>query len=113
MSAIFLESGCVKDVGSVSQCDGAWADGKWKVTTGEIFDFFKDGESPKQLIANVANLSSNKFRAGALKNHIFMGVSSYMACYPPEKTSLNIMIPDSILPKLMSIFWRCRFISSY
>ena len=84
--AVALESGCVKDVGSVFQCDGAWVGGKWKVTTGEIFDFSKEGMSPQRLISEVANLSSSESRSNSLKDLIFMGVPSYMACYPPEKS---------------------------
>jgi len=84
--AVALESGCVKDVGSVFQCDGAWVDGKWKVTTGEIFDFSKEGLSPQRLISEVANLSSSESRSNSLRDLIFMGVPSYMACYPPEKS---------------------------
>jgi len=82
--AVALESGCVKDVGSLSQCDGVWVGDKWKVTTGEVFDFSIEGMPPKQVVKEVSGLSSNEFRSNSLMDLIFMGVPSYMACYPPE-----------------------------
>ncbi|KPN88340.1 tetratricopeptide repeat protein [Pseudomonas nunensis] len=82
---VSLESGCVENIGSVNQCDGAWQGQNWKVAEGEIFNFSKGGVSPRQLISKVSNLSSDEFRASSLRDWIFMGVPSYMACYPPEK----------------------------
>jgi hypothetical protein len=82
---VSLESGCVENIGSVNQCDGAWQGQNWKVATGEIFDFSKGGVPPRQLISKVSNLSSDEFRASSLRDWVFMGVPSYMACYPPEK----------------------------
>jgi hypothetical protein len=82
---VSLENGCVENIGSVNQCDGAWQGQNWKVAAGEIFDFSKGGVPPRQLISKVSNLSSDEFRASSLRDWIFMGVPSYMACYPPEK----------------------------
>jgi hypothetical protein len=82
---VSLENGCIENIGSVNQCDGAWQGQNWKVAAGEIFDFSKGGVPPRQLISKVSNLSSDEFRASSLRDWIFMGVPSYMACYPPEK----------------------------
>jgi hypothetical protein len=79
--AISLENGCIKKVGGRNECEGTWTGQKFKMTTGGIFDFSKEGVSPKQLITEVSGLS---LRAPALKESLFMGVSSYMACYPPQ-----------------------------
>jgi hypothetical protein len=83
--AVSLESGCVVNVGSALQCDGAWAGEKWKAATEGILDFSKAGFPPKQLISEVSGLSSNESRANSLIDLVFMGIPSYMACYPPEK----------------------------
>jgi hypothetical protein len=83
--AVSLENGCVKDVGSVYQCEGTWVGDKWKDVRGEVFDFSKGGMSPNYLVKEVSGSSSNEFRANSLMDLIFMGVPSYMACYPPEK----------------------------
>ncbi|AUG43941.1 MULTISPECIES: tetratricopeptide repeat protein [Pseudomonas] len=84
--AVSLETGCVKNVGSALQCDGVWQGQKWKITTGETFDFPKGGMSPQYLLSEVASVSSNESRSDSLRDSFFMGVSSYMACYPPEKS---------------------------
>lgn len=82
---VSLETGCVKNVGSVQQCDGAWLNNKWKSAEGGGFEFSKGGISPKQLISDVVGVSENESRASALRDSVFMGIPSYMACYPPEK----------------------------
>ncbi len=84
--AVSLETGCVKNVGSALQCDGAWQGQKWKITTGETFDFLTGGMSPQYLLSEVANVASSESRSDSLRDSFFMGVSSYMACYPPEKS---------------------------
>lgn len=80
--AISLENGCIKKVGGRNECEGTWTGQKFKTTAGGIFDFSKEGVPPKRLITEVSGLSS---RAPTLKENLFMGVSSYMACYPPEE----------------------------
>lgn len=82
---VSLETGCVENVGSVQQCDGAWLDNKWKSAEGGVFEFSNGGISPKQLISDVVGVSENESRASALRDSVFMGIASYMACYPPEK----------------------------
>ncbi|WP_248742398.1 MULTISPECIES: tetratricopeptide repeat protein [unclassified Pseudomonas] len=83
---ISMETGCVKNIGSVQQCDGAWHGEVWKMATGKIFDTSTGGVSPSGLIANVAGVTESESRASLLRDYIFMGVPSYMACYPPEKS---------------------------
>lgn len=82
---VSLNDGCVKNIGSAQQCDGTWDGQTWKVSTGETFNFSKEGFPPQKLISNFSNLPSNNSRAFSLVNLIFMGIPSYMACYPPEK----------------------------
>ncbi|MEE5067468.1 tetratricopeptide repeat protein [Pseudomonas alliivorans] len=81
-----LADGCLKNVGSALQCDGSWAGGEWKPTSesGGSFEFSKSGMPPKKLISDVSRISSSGARASALSDLIFMGVPSYMACYPPQ-----------------------------
>lgn len=83
--AVSLENGCVVNVGSALQCDGAWVGEKWKAATEGVLDFSKAGFPPKQLISEVSGLSSSESRSNSLMDLVFMGVPSYMACYPPEK----------------------------
>ncbi|WP_130901939.1 tetratricopeptide repeat protein [Pseudomonas sp. Sample_23] len=83
---ISLETGCVKNIGSVQQCDGAWQDERWKDSTGDVFDAATGGVPPSRLISNVAGVTGSESRASTLKDYVFMGVPSYMACYPPEKS---------------------------
>jgi hypothetical protein len=84
--AVSLETGCIKNIGSALQCDGVWQGQKWKITTEETFDFSKGGMSPQYLLSEVANASSNESRSDSLRDSLFMGVPSYIACYPPEKS---------------------------
>ncbi|KJZ48499.1 type IV pilus biogenesis/stability protein PilW [Pseudomonas fluorescens] len=81
---VSLETGCVENIGSALQCDGAWVGEKWKDSTGERFDFVKSSLTPKSMIDQVSKISSSEFRAASLKDLMFMGVSSYMACNPPQ-----------------------------
>lgn len=83
--AVSLENGCVTDVGSAFQCDGTWQGQKWKVATGGILDPSQKDAPPNQLIKNISRLPAGDSRSSSLKNWMFMGVPSYMACYPPEK----------------------------
>ncbi|MBX8488212.1 M48 family metallopeptidase [Pseudomonas cichorii] len=82
---ISLESGCVKNIGSALQCDGVWVGQKWKVAVGESYDFSRIGNTPKKLLSEVSSIPSGVSRASSLKDMVFMGVPSYMACYPPEE----------------------------
>jgi len=81
---VSLETGCVENIGSALQCDGAWVGEKWKDSTGGSFDFVKSSLPPKSMIDEVSKISSSEFRAASLKDLMFMGVSSYMACNPPQ-----------------------------
>ncbi|RMP27985.1 hypothetical protein ALQ08_200210 [Pseudomonas syringae pv. delphinii] len=83
-----LADGCLKNVGSALQCDGSWAGGKWKPTSegGGGFEFSKSGVPPKKLISDVSRISSPEARASALSDLMFMGIPSYMACYPPQES---------------------------
>ncbi|WP_223553716.1 tetratricopeptide repeat protein [Pseudomonas sp. BF-R-01] len=85
---VSLETGCVENIGSALQCDGAWVGEKWKDSTGERFDFVKSSLPPKSMIEQVSKISSSEFRAASLKDLMFMGVSSYMACNPPQSNVL-------------------------
>ncbi|RMP59543.1 hypothetical protein ALQ18_200059 [Pseudomonas marginalis pv. marginalis] len=82
---ISLENGCVKNIGSAQQCDGAWVGDNWKLSTGYVFDFSKEGISPSQLISKTSNLSPDDYRSSSLRDWLFMGGESYMACFPPER----------------------------
>jgi hypothetical protein len=82
---ISMETGCIKNIGSVQQCEGTWQNGKWKTSRGELFDFSQEGKPPKLLITDALRDAENQSRARFLRDYIFMGIPSYMACYPPEK----------------------------
>lgn len=82
---VSLDTGCVKNVGSALQCDGTWAGGGWKVSTGEVFDFLKEGISPSQLVSKVSSLSPDESRSNSLRDWLFMGAESYMACFPSRE----------------------------
>lgn len=81
-----LVDGCLKNVGSALQCDGSWAGGKWTPTSENVngFVFSKSGMPPKTLLSDVSRISSPEARASALSDLMFMGIPSYMACYPPR-----------------------------
>jgi hypothetical protein len=81
---ISMETGCIKNIGSAQQCEGTWQDDKWKTSRGEFFDFSKGSKSPRLLISDASRDTESQSRASSLRDHIFMGVPSYMACYPPE-----------------------------
>lgn len=82
---ISMETGCIKNIGSVQQCEGTWQDGKWKTSRGDFFDFSQGAKPPKLLITDASRNTENKSRASFLRDDVFMGIPSYMACYPPEK----------------------------
>jgi hypothetical protein len=82
--AISLDTGCVEYTGSAEQCDGEWEGTNWKVREGGKLDFSKGLIAPPKLRRDVAQISENDARVDALIDRFFPGVSSYMACYPPE-----------------------------
>ncbi|WP_046236932.1 tetratricopeptide repeat protein [Pseudomonas syringae pv. coryli] len=83
--AIALETGCARNLGSAIQCDGEWVGNAWKDTTGRLIDFSKPGTSPQEVRNQASTLSSAKSRALSLSDTLFMGVPSYMACYPVKE----------------------------
>jgi hypothetical protein len=81
---VSLDTGCVKDTGDIAQCDGVWDGAEWKVSSGGSLDFSRIGMPPQKLISEISGLSSGQSRTNSLKDLMFMGVDSYMACYPPK-----------------------------
>ena len=82
---ISMDTGCTVNVGSVFQCDGAWQGEQWKMANGDVFDISSAGVPPKSLLAKMAGLVEKESRASILRDYVFMGMPSYMACYPPEQ----------------------------
>ncbi|MGE1155482.1 tetratricopeptide repeat protein [Pseudomonas kitaguniensis] len=82
---VSLETGCVKNVGSIQQCDGIWVAQKWKTSTGDVFDFLKEGLSPSQLVSKTSSLLPDEGRLNSLREWLFMGAESYMACFPQKE----------------------------
>ncbi|MBP5943944.1 MULTISPECIES: tetratricopeptide repeat protein [unclassified Pseudomonas] len=82
--AVSLETGCVENIGSALQCDGSWVGAVWKDSTGEVYDFVKSSFPPKSMIDQVSRISSVELRANSIKDLMFMGIPSYMACNPPK-----------------------------
>ncbi|WP_259644876.1 type IV pilus biogenesis/stability protein PilW [Pseudomonas cichorii] len=82
---ISMESGCVLLSRPAEVCSGSWKDSSWATDAGEIVTPKLEAITPKDLLKSTSAIEDVKDRALAIREHIFMGVGSYMGCYPPAK----------------------------
>ena len=86
---ISLKSGCIDNLGSTMQCDGAWKDNLWVTSSGEVFDPSERKNPPKQLLQSTVKITNQQNKSSALVDALFMGANSYMACFPPQDNIAN------------------------
>lgn len=82
---VSLDTGCVEYSGGIAQCDGNWDGNRWKMSSGGYLDLSKSAMPPRKLISEISKLSSNQARSNSLRDLMYMGPKSYMACFPPEE----------------------------
>lgn len=79
-----VSTGCVLLSRSAEYCSGSWVEDKWLRDNGELVTVKLETPSPEKIIRNVGSLKGAS-RAGSIREYMYMGVDSYLACYPPKK----------------------------
>ncbi|MEF9673307.1 tetratricopeptide repeat protein [Pseudomonas sp. PCH446] len=82
--ALSLVDGCIAYSGSAEKCSGVWMGDKWKVDGGDVLNLSAPPIPPRSLIGQMSG-SSPEERVDGLEAYMFMGVGSYMSCYPPAR----------------------------
>ncbi len=82
---VSLENGCVLLSRPAQICSGSWVESGWVADSGESIAPELEIMAPKELVASIANIRDPKSRVVAIKDQLFMGVESYMSCYPSAK----------------------------
>jgi hypothetical protein len=88
---ISMSAGCVIKSSPASSCSGHWVAGRWKLFSTGGGD--EEGLSlvtppPKGILESISKVSGKEGKASAILDNMYMGVDSYMACYPPGQKNL-------------------------
>jgi hypothetical protein len=83
---VSLATGCVEYSGTAEECDGSWQGGQWIVRGVGPLDTSNGTPAPSKLNEESKKISDAPGRKNLLKNVMYMGVNSYMACYPPGRS---------------------------
>ena len=82
--AISMDTGCVQYSGDAEQCVGSWNEGAWRLQDGSALKIVDLPMTPQKLSA-AFKATSVEQRPDILTMYMYMGVGSYLSCYPPEK----------------------------
>lgn len=82
---INISTGCVLLTRPAEYCSGSWDNGKWKTDNGKLITPTLETPRPANIISNVATLNKSG-KANSIKEYMFMGVESYLACHPPHQS---------------------------
>lgn len=82
---VSMDTGCVLLSRPAEACSGSWKGGNWSTDGGEVIAPKLETITPKELVKSAAAISDATSRALAIKDQMFMGVDSYVSCYPPAK----------------------------
>ncbi|WP_207885641.1 type IV pilus biogenesis/stability protein PilW [Pseudomonas sp. 30_B] len=88
---IDMTTGCVSKSFPASSCSGHWVGGKWKLFSGddrEEAGFGLATESPRRILDEVGRVVGREGKASAIADGLYMGVESYLACYPPDNKNV-------------------------
>lgn len=88
---INMASGCMLLTRPAEYCSGTWEQGKWQTDSGETVIPTLETFNPANILSDINNLPTPSGKAAAIKEHLYMGVESYLACHPPQENvqSLN------------------------
>lgn len=81
---IDLSNGCVMLTRPSEYCSGTWNDEVWITDDGEKIEPAIETPSPNQILENLKPLNLTS-KATAIREYLFMGAESYMACHSPRK----------------------------
>ncbi|MFJ2389836.1 tetratricopeptide repeat protein [Pseudomonas koreensis] len=82
---VSMDTGCVLLSRSAEACSGSWKGGNWLTDGGEVIVPNLETISPNNLIKSVESINNASAKGRAVKGQLFMGVESYMSCYPASK----------------------------
>ncbi|PAU55467.1 type IV pilus biogenesis/stability protein PilW [Pseudomonas sp. PICF141] len=82
---VSMDTGCVLLSRPAEACSGSWKGVNWSTDGGEVIAPKLETITPKELVKSAAAISDAASRALAIKDQMFMGVDSYISCYPPAK----------------------------
>jgi len=82
---ISVDTSCVLLSRSAEACSGSWEGDSWSIYGGGVITPALETLPPEELSVSVAAISNSLHKADAVKGEMFMGVDSYLSCYPAEK----------------------------
>ncbi|WP_369986660.1 tetratricopeptide repeat protein [Pseudomonas xanthosomatis] len=86
--ALRLSDGCVTYSGGIQECGGSWVGGKWKYARDSESDFSLLGLTPAKLVKGLNAIASPKQRNADVYDYAYMGMDSYVSCYPLSDTNV-------------------------
>ena len=78
-----ISTGCVLLNKPAEYCSGSWVGDKWQRDSGDLMTIELETPSPEELTKSLGGLEGAS-RAGMIREYMYMGVDSYLACYPPK-----------------------------
>ncbi|WP_397449498.1 tetratricopeptide repeat protein [Pseudomonas sp. NA-150] len=79
-----MDTGCVMLSRPAEFCSGSWSGSVWRTEEGDSIKLGLETESPRELLKTIAKLKTNENRMRFIERAMYMGVESYLACYPPS-----------------------------
>ena len=78
-----ISTGCVLLNKPAEYCSGSWVGDKWQRDNGDLMTIELETPSPEKITKSLSGLEGTN-RAGMIREYMYMGVESYLACYPPK-----------------------------
>lgn len=78
-----ISTGCVLLNKPAEYCSGSWVGDKWQRDSGDLMTIELETPSPEEITKSLSGLEGTS-RAGMIREYMYMGVESYLACYPPK-----------------------------
>lgn len=83
--------GCVLLSRDINFCSGSWQKNEWHTENGTTLNPKLETPSPNEIITKIKPIKDSKNKGEAIKEIIYMGIGSYLACHPARNNiqSLN------------------------
>lgn len=82
---IEVSTGCVLLTRPAEYCSGSWKNDKWLRDNGDYIEITLETPKPESIIKNIKNLKKTE-KTNSIKEYMFMGIESYLACHPPQQS---------------------------